>query len=254
MDLNFTQEEASFRGISTQGVEGLSQASHVTDFDPSQTAKADDWWTPMTSVRGSSKAKARKDNTVQPSQWKKWSRLELTDEDLPQDGSPQSSLYYFSEESWQGFHEWSMKPVPLQIGPLCFNMTVAQRIVCAGKWLGNEVIICFNIFIAHLLCYFLYFFVNIQEMDGFMFIWRVKTTLKRWAPTRVAFMTALFCLQLEAAYNVFHPDKKSYKLPEFLLSYGRGEIPSHGRTNEVWGVDVDRLYGPLFVNGNHPLL
>ncbi|XP_056862380.1 uncharacterized protein LOC108828084 [Raphanus sativus] len=227
VDLNFTQEEASFRGISTQGVEGLSQASHVTDFDPSQTAKADDWWTPMTSVRGSSKAKARKDNTVQPSQWKKWSRLELTDEDLPQDGSPQSSLYYFSEESWQGFHEWSMKPVPLQIGPLCFNMTVAQRIVCAGKWLGNE------------------------EMDGFMFIWRVKTTLKRWAPTRVAFMTALFCLQLEAAYNVFHPDKKSYKLPEFLLSYGRGEIPSHGRTNEVWGVDVDRLYGPLFVNGNH---
>lgn len=96
--------------------------------------------------------------------------------------------------------------------------------------------------------------MNIQEMDGFMFIWRVKTTLKRWAPTRVAFMTALFCLQLEAAYNVFHPDKKSYKLPEFLLSYGRGEIPSHGRTNEVWGVDVDRLYCPLFVNGNHPLL
>ncbi|KAJ4889875.1 hypothetical protein Rs2_29623 [Raphanus sativus] len=183
VDLNFTQEEASFRGISTQGVEGLSQASHVTDFDPSQTAKADDWWTPMTSVRGSSKAKARKDNTVQPSQWKKWSRLELTDEDLPQDGSPRSSLYYFSEESWQGFHEWSMKPISLQIGPLCFNMTVAQRIVCAGKWLGNE------------------------EMDGFMFIWRVKTTLKRWAPTRVAFMTALFCLQLEAAYNVFHPDK-----------------------------------------------
>ncbi|KAL0774084.1 hypothetical protein Bca101_039235 [Brassica carinata] len=61
-------------------------------------------------------------------------------------------------------------------------------------------------------------------------------------------MTALFCLQLEAAYKSFNPDKKSYKLPDFFLSYGRGELPSHGRTDEVWGVDVDRLYCPLFVN------
>ncbi|KAL0899776.1 hypothetical protein Bca101_083737 [Brassica carinata] len=223
VDLNFTQEEASFRGISTQGVEGLSQASYVPDFDPTQTNKADDWWTPMTSVRGS-KSKARKDKTsIPPSQWKKWSRvqnkrLELSDEDLPEDDSPESSLYYFSEESWKGFQEWSMNPTPLPIGPICFNMTVAERI---------------------------------QEMDAYMFIWRVKTTLKRWAPTRVAFMTALFCLQLEAAYKSFNPDKKSYKLPDFFLSYGRGELPSHGRTDEVWGVDVDRLYCPLFVNGNH---
>ncbi|KAG2311373.1 hypothetical protein Bca52824_022930 [Brassica carinata] len=222
VDVNFTQEDASFRGISTQGVEGLSQASYVPNFDPSQTNKEDDWWTPMTSVRGS-KAKPSKDNTAPPpSQWKKWSRvqgkrLQLSDTPLPQDGSPQSSLYYFSEESWNRFTECSMNPIPFQIGPSLLNLTVASRI----------------------------------EMDAYMFIWRVNTTLKRWAPTRVAFMSAMFCLQLDAAFKVFNPDKKSYELPDFLLGYGRGELPSHERTDQVWGVDVDHLYFPLFVNDNH---
>ncbi|KAH0862798.1 hypothetical protein HID58_080009 [Brassica napus] len=81
-----------------------------------------------------------------------------------------------------------------------------------------------------------------------MFIWRVNTTLTRWAPLRVAFMSDMFCLQLDAAYNKFLPNKKSYQLPDFLLGYSRGELPAHGRTDIVWGVDVDRLYFPLVVN------
>ena len=87
-------------------------------------------------------------------------------------------------------------------------------------------------------------------MGAVMFIWRVNTILKRWAPSRVAFMNAMFYLQIHVAYNKFLPNKKAYELPDFLLGYGRGEIPSHGRTDQVWGVDVDRLYFPLFVNGN----
>ena len=83
-----------------------------------------------------------------------------------------------------------------------------------------------------------------------MFIWRVNTTFQRWAPSRVAFMKAMFCLQIHAAYNKFLANKKAYELPDFLLGYGRGEIPSHGQSDQVWGVDVDRLYFPLFVNGN----
>uniref|UniRef100_A0A0D2ZZ24 Ubiquitin-like protease family profile domain-containing protein n=1 Tax=Brassica oleracea var. oleracea TaxID=109376 RepID=A0A0D2ZZ24_BRAOL len=88
-------------------------------------------------------------------------------------------------------------------------------------------------------------------MDAVMFIWRVNTTFKRWVPSRVAFMNAMFCLQIHAAYNKFLPNKKAYELLGFLLGYDRGEIPSHGRTDQVWGIDVDRLYFPLFVNGNH---
>ena len=63
-------------------------------------------------------------------------------------------------------------------------------------------------------------------------------------------MNAMFYLQIHVAYNKFLPNKKAYELPDFLLGYGRGEIPSHGRIDQVWGVDVDRLYFLLFVNGN----
>ncbi|KAF8105151.1 hypothetical protein N665_0162s0030 [Sinapis alba] len=232
VDVNFSQADDIFREMGTQGVEGLSQASYVPDFDPSQTNKEDDWWTPMTSVRGSKNKQTKGNTTPSPSQWEKWSKgkgkkLQLSDTPFPQDGSPQSSLYYFSEESWIGFTAWSMNPIPLPIGPTCLNLSVSTRIVCPGKWLGNE------------------------EMDAFMYIWRVNTTLKRWAPTRIAFMNAMFCLQMDAAYKMFSVNRKAYQLPDFLLSYGRGELPSHGRTDEVWGVNVDRLYFPLFVNGNH---
>ena len=98
------------------------------------------------------------------------------------------------------------------------------------------------------------FIVNIQEMDAVMFIWRVNTTLNRQAPRRVAFMSAIFCLQLDAAYQKFLPNKKAYQLPDFRLGYDKGELPSHGRADLFWGVDVDRLYFPLSVNGNHLLL
>ncbi|CAH8381781.1 unnamed protein product [Eruca vesicaria subsp. sativa] len=221
-DVNFSEEDDIPEFIDTQGVEGLSQTSYVPGFDPSQTNKRNEWWTPGTSVRDS--------EAPLPSQWQKWNKgkgLQLTDSPLRTDGSPQSSLYYGSEESWIGFTEWVKKPKPLPLGPSILNLPIATRIVTPGKWLGNE------------------------EMDAFMFIWRVNTTLKRWGPGRVAFMSAMFCLQIDAAYNKFIRDKKAYELPEFLLGYGRGELPSHGRTDLVWGVDIDRLYFPLFVNGNH---
>ncbi|KAG2247241.1 hypothetical protein Bca52824_086869 [Brassica carinata] len=113
------------------------------------------------------------------------------------------------------FEDWS----------LVFNLTFAERIVCAGKWLGNE------------------------EMDAMMYIWREKTSLRCWNIDRVGFMNAMFCLQIEKEYEKCKDDKRGYVVPDLLLAYGRGELPSHGRTNRVWGVDVDRLYFPLFVNG-----
>ena len=89
-------------------------------------------------------------------------------------------------------------------------------------------------------------------MDAMMYIWREKTSLRRWNIDRVAFMNAMFCLQIENEYQKCKADKRGYVVPNLLLAYGRGELPSHGRTNKVWGVDVDRLYFPLFVNGNYP--
>ncbi|CAH8380296.1 unnamed protein product [Eruca vesicaria subsp. sativa] len=173
-DGNFSEADDIFREMGTQGVERLSQPSYVQGFDPSQTSKEDDWWTPMTSVRGS---KAKQSKAV-------------------------------------------------KIGPSFFNLAVATRIICSPEWLGNE------------------------EMVSIMFIWRVNTSFKRWTPTRVAFMPSIFCLQMDTEFNKFVLNKKAYELHEFLISYGRGELPAHGRTDQVWGVDIDRLYFPQFVNGS----
>ncbi|KAG2250750.1 hypothetical protein Bca52824_080886 [Brassica carinata] len=166
---------------------------------------------------------------VTSAKWDRWTggpskKLQLSDSPMAADGSPQASLYYFTEESWDRFTKWSTNPTALRIGPSVFNLTFAQRIVCAGKWLGNE------------------------EMDAMMYIWREKTSLRRWNIDRVAFMNAMFCLQIEKEYEKCKDDKRGYVVPDLLLAYGRGELPSHGRTNRVWGVDVDRLYFPLFVN------
>lgn len=95
-------------------------------------------------------------------------------------------------------------------------------------------------------------FVDIQEMDVMTYMWRENTTLRRWNIKRVAFMSAPFCLQLNNAYCKFYPNKKAYDLPNLFLAFGRGELPSHGRTDKVWGVDIDRLCFPLFVNCKTP--
>ncbi|KAH0863738.1 hypothetical protein HID58_080949, partial [Brassica napus] len=232
-DVNFSQADDMDEPIGTQSLEGLSQASYVPDFDPSQTNNdndASDWWTPMTNVRKLRKGGSKQSNApVTSAKWDRWTggpskKLQLSDSPMAADGSPQASLYYFTEESWDRFTKWSTNPTALRIGPSVFNLTFAQRIVCAGKWLGNE------------------------EMDAMMYIWREKTSLRRWNIDRVAFMNAMFCLQIEKEYEKCKDDKRGYVVPDLLLAYGRGELPSHGRTNRVWGVDVDRLYFPLFVN------
>ncbi|KAH0894559.1 hypothetical protein HID58_056988 [Brassica napus] len=215
------------RGIGTQGVEGLSQTSYVPGFDPSQDKKEEDWWTPMTSVRGSVDNPVKKEKTEMntappPSQGRngaKEKRFTIARRCF----SAGVTLLYL-RRVMERIHRMGIKAYTFNNGPTCFNLSVATRVVSAGKWLGNE------------------------EMDAVMFIWRVNTTLNRWAPRRVAFMSAMFCLQVDAAYKKFLPNKKAYQLPDFLLGYGRGELPSHGQTDLVWGVDVDRLYFPLFVN------
>ncbi|CAH8386955.1 unnamed protein product, partial [Eruca vesicaria subsp. sativa] len=115
--------------------------SNVAGFDPSQTNKDMEpcgWWTPMSTVR-KIKVEPVENKAPPPTKWTIWKRkLELSDSPMPSDGSPQSSLYWFHEESWDRFTEWSMNPTTLKIGPTAFNMTVATRVIGPEKWLGNE--------------------------------------------------------------------------------------------------------------------
>jgi len=139
--VNFSQADDFIPGIGTQGVEGLSQTSYVPGFDPSQTNKGDEWWTPRTSVRDSI--------APLPSHWEKWNKrkgFQLTDSPLHTDSSRQSSLYYCFEESWIGFTEWVKKAKPLPLGLSMLNFSIATRIVSPGQWLGNEVMFsCTNL-------------------------------------------------------------------------------------------------------------
>ena len=148
--MNLSQADDMDEDIGTQGLEGLSQSSYVPGFDPSQTNKdneARDWWTPMTTVRKLPKVEPMEETAApSPTKWERWckgpsKKLELSDSPMADDGSPQSLLYYFNEESWNRFTQWALNPTPLRIGHTAFNLTVAQRILTPGKWLGNEVYI-----------------------------------------------------------------------------------------------------------------
>ncbi|KAG2243009.1 hypothetical protein Bca52824_095145 [Brassica carinata] len=50
-----------------------------------------------------------------------------SDSPMAADGSPQASLYYFTEESWDRFTKWSLNPTALRIGPSVFNLTFARE-------------------------------------------------------------------------------------------------------------------------------
>ncbi|KAH0893248.1 hypothetical protein HID58_055677, partial [Brassica napus] len=187
--------------IGTQGLEGLSQSSYVPDFDPSQTIRTTlrDWWTPMITVRKLPKVEPMEETAApSPTKWERWckgpsKKLELSDSPIADDGSPQSLLYYFNEESWNRFTQWALNPTPLRIGPIVFNLTVAQRIVTRGNWLGNE------------------------EMDVMMYMWRENTTLRRWNRKRVAFMSALFASSSRMHTANFLLTKKPTNCPIFFL-------------------------------------
>ncbi|KAG2252320.1 hypothetical protein Bca52824_082456 [Brassica carinata] len=48
-------------------------------------------------------------------------------------------------------------------------------------------------------------------MDAMMYIWREKTSLRRWNIDRVAFMNAMFCLQIEKEYEKCKDNKRGYE-------------------------------------------
>ncbi|KAG2289106.1 hypothetical protein Bca52824_048710 [Brassica carinata] len=116
LDVNLSQSDDMDEDVGTQGLEGFSQSSYVPGFDPSQTNKdnkARDWWTPMTTVRKLPKVEPMEETAApSPTKWERWckgpsKKLDLSDSPMADDGSPQSLLYYFNEESWNRFTQWA---------------------------------------------------------------------------------------------------------------------------------------------------
>nr|VDD26815.1 unnamed protein product [Brassica oleracea] len=117
--------------------------------------------------------------------------------------------------------------VRCKIGPSTFDAELASRIIGPNIWLKNF------------------------DMDAMMYLFREKTTLRRWSPNRVAFLNCMFSNQIITAYGKLDGNRRGYKIDDNFLEYGRGELPYHGSTGSVWSVDVDRLYIPICVNQIH---
>ncbi|KAL0645720.1 hypothetical protein Bca4012_044011 [Brassica carinata] len=139
-------------------------------------------------------------------------------------------LVFVPEDKFSKLTEWILKPKVLQIGPSKFDAELVSRIMGPNEWLKNN------------------------DMDAMMYLFREKTSLRRWKPNRVAFMNCMFSNQIITAYGKFDGNMRGYKVDNKLLEYGRGELPYHGSTGSVWSVDVDRLYIPNIAHSFESLL
>ncbi|KAG2323298.1 hypothetical protein Bca52824_016511 [Brassica carinata] len=193
----------------------LTQESNVDGFDPSQDKQSEEpsaFATPMTSFR--------------PEIFK---RPFLSDIDDPEVRCKDSDykLVFVPEDKWSKLIEWTLNPTVLQIGPSKFDAELASRIVGPNIWFKN------------------------YDMDAMMYLFREKTSLRRWKPDRVTFLNCMFSNQIITAYGKFEGNRRGFKLEDHFLEYGRGELPYHGSTGSVWNIDIDRLYIPICVNQYH---
>uniref|UniRef100_A0A0D3D5B7 Ubiquitin-like protease family profile domain-containing protein n=1 Tax=Brassica oleracea var. oleracea TaxID=109376 RepID=A0A0D3D5B7_BRAOL len=148
------------------------------------------------------------------------------DEQLDQtkEDSPDAALVFFREEEWEKVRTWSTSSTRLRIGPATLDFEIANRLMDKSEWVDS-----------------------LQ-----MYVFRERTSLKRWRPHRVAFMTVVFSNMIKKEYGLLEAQgRKNYTLHNLLLQYGKGVLPPHGRTEEIWNVDVDQLYVPVHVSGNH---
>ncbi|KAF8105773.1 hypothetical protein N665_0156s0027 [Sinapis alba] len=152
----------------------------------------------------------------------------LHDKKIDQAGedSPDAVLVYLREADWKKVRNWSTSSTRLRIGPTFLDVEIANRLMDNSEWLHN------------------------WEIDAAMYVFRERTSLKRWRPHRVAFMTIIFSNMIKKEYESFRAGVRKYKLHNLLLQYGKGVLPPHGRIEEIWNVDVDRLYVPVHVSGN----
>ncbi|XP_018467728.1 uncharacterized protein LOC108839470 [Raphanus sativus] len=141
--------------------------------------------------------------------------------------APDAALVFLGEEDWAKVTKWSTSPTPIRCGPTILDTDVVNRLMDPFEWLNN------------------------WEIDAAMFVFRERTSLNRWKPFRVAFMTTVFRNMIKKEYSLLKGGRRKYNLHNLLVEYGKGVLPPRGATHEIWNVDVDRMYVPVHVSGNH---
>ncbi|KAG2312605.1 hypothetical protein Bca52824_024162 [Brassica carinata] len=103
-------------------------------------------------------------------------------------------------------HDPDYSLVELKIGPSMLTSELASRVMGPTQWLKNH------------------------EIDVMMWLFTERTSLRRWFPNKVAFMTCLFSNQIKNSFQEFKKDKKKFKVTGLLHQItnrnNNGAIPS----------------------------
>ncbi|KAG2249049.1 hypothetical protein Bca52824_088677 [Brassica carinata] len=83
--------------------------------------------------------------------------------------------------------------VPLLIGPTMLDAEIGTRLMDRTEWLHN------------------------LEIDAMMYVFRERTSLKRWELHCVAFMSVVFSNMIKKEYESFKAGIRKYKLHHLLL-------------------------------------
>ncbi|CAH8334522.1 unnamed protein product [Eruca vesicaria subsp. sativa] len=146
-DFNFSQSSETNMNMKTQEYlsnigKGVSQESHVTDFDTTPLSKAqkpNPWWTPSTSFQAS-RVEIPKHTSSLGENWgtKRGRELKLTDDPSDPSKFADSPLTFVSDEIWNQFSDYFFCFRNLNIGPHVFDMVMANRIMKQTEWLSNK--------------------------------------------------------------------------------------------------------------------
>uniref|UniRef100_A0A0D3D583 DUF1985 domain-containing protein n=1 Tax=Brassica oleracea var. oleracea TaxID=109376 RepID=A0A0D3D583_BRAOL len=188
----------------------LSQVSHVKGFDPLQKTsdeEAPKWVTPLSSFK--------------PGDWR---TPALKDMELPEDrvNDEDYSLVFVPEDSWAKLIHWcSTTKQHLKIGPSMYTTELAERVMGPAVWLNNH------------------------EIDTMLFLFRERTSLRRWNPSKVAFMSCIFSNQMKNSYIEFKKDGKKFRVEGLLHQYGIEVFdcggPKHNKDLEPFAHLIPRI-------------
>uniref|UniRef100_A0A0D3CR47 DUF1985 domain-containing protein n=2 Tax=Brassica TaxID=3705 RepID=A0A0D3CR47_BRAOL len=122
-------------------------------------------------------------------------------------------LVFVPEDKFFKLTEWILKPKVLQIGPSKFDAELALRIMGPNEWLKNN------------------------DMDTILYLFREKTSLRRWKPNRVAFMNCMFSNQIITAYGKFDGNRRGNEIAMTSSSTSSARFPrisTHGMPTRCW--------------------
>ncbi|KAL0688839.1 hypothetical protein Bca4012_088516 [Brassica carinata] len=90
-------------------------------------------------------------------------------------------------------------------------------------------IVTFNVYKRYVSTYSWTYRVKVirifQEIDAMLFLFRERTTLRRWKANRVAFMSCVFNNHMKCSYATFTKDKTKFKVEGLLHDYGTDVEP-----------------------------